>query len=173
MTGPGIILQHYQGLEIRTFRASETTILPPDNPISFSEFPSNNQSKIKKIFTEILYVHCFSACCRLSRHNSVRFKTVWQGLCCLKNRETAHLLYVPKFGQLNHFADNLKSWSGCTSSNQFNYPNFVPCYSVITEKSHPYTAKQSFFAGITTALMHNIVHFFKFSYNLVNILQFH
>ena len=36
-------------------------------------------------------------------------------------------LYIPKFGQPNNFADNMKSWPGCLPDNQANNPYFMPC----------------------------------------------
>ena len=47
------------GHEIRAFRASETTHLSSDNPVSISGFLFDNQSKIDKKLQK--YANCFCA----------------------------------------------------------------------------------------------------------------
>ena len=54
-------------------------------------------------------------------------------LCVLKQYGAEAVMLVKswdrppsKFGKLDYFADNLKSWSGFPSNNQFSYPYFVP-----------------------------------------------
>ena len=93
------------GHEKRALLASETTHFAAEQPNIILRVSVGQPVEVKD---SPKYVPCFCVWCRLIiiSLQFVCFETVWHGLCCLLNHD---LLYVSKFGQLNHFADNLKS----------------------------------------------------------------